>query len=143
MKYALDKPECPDSNWKVISLLGLSGLISLGLALPSLISPVEVASKLGYGAITSTGKGEFMTLYGGFYVGIAVFLLLSARFASLRPGASCFLALSSTGAFVVRAYTIVAFDLTNTIVYQLLVGEIFLAVVGWLCWYWIARDHTG
>ena len=86
-----------------------------------------------------------MTFYGGFYGGIGLFLLVATRLRSLRPGAVAFLAFSATAAIPVRVYSLVQFEATTIVFYQLLAGEILFAVAGWIGWYWVrqARPVSG
>lgn len=129
------------SNTKLVALLGLSGLACLGLGIASLAAPTTTATNLGYEFATTGAKGEFMTFYGGFYTGIGLFLLTATRVGSLRPGATAFLAFSASAAIPVRVYSIVQFDLSGLVFYQLLVGELLFAAAGFLGWYWIDRTE--
>lgn len=127
---------------KVVWLLGLSGIACLGIGAAALDSPAPTAARIGYEFSTPGGQGEFMTFYGGFYAGIGLFLLVATRLQSLRPGAVAFLACSATLAILVRVYSLVQFETTTIVFYQLLAGEILFAVVGWVGWYWVHQAQT-
>lgn len=129
------------SNTKLVALLGLSGLACLGLGITSIVTPTANATRLGYAFAKAGTKGEFMVFYGAFYAGIGLFLLTATRLRSLRPGATAFLAFSASAAFPVRVYSLVQFNVSGLIFYQLLVGELLFAAAGFLGWYWIDRTE--
>lgn len=130
------------SHAKLVGLLGVSGVACLGIGIAALVSPAPTAAQIGYEFSTPGGRGEFMTFYGGFYAGIGLFLLAATRAHSLRPGAVAFLAFSASVAVPVRVYSLIQFDSTAIVFYQLLAGEILFAVAGWVGWYWIRQART-
>jgi hypothetical protein len=42
------------------------------------MSPWKTAASVGYGALSSSGKSEFLVIYGGLQLGLAVFYALTA-----------------------------------------------------------------
>ncbi|WP_193310501.1 DUF4345 family protein [Halorubrum halophilum] len=131
-----------DTGTKLGGLLGLSGIACTVIGLIAVVSPTSTASQLGYSFASLGGQGEFMTFYGGFYAGIGLFLLAAVRIPSLRPGAAAFLACSATAAIPVRVYSLVQFDITAIVFYELLLGEILFATAGWVGWYWAHQART-
>lgn len=94
-----------------------------------LIYTKDVSSMLSYKFLTWGGKSEFLTFYGGFYIGIGVFLLISSFVKRYTEAALLFLSLSSLGALIVRSTALLINDV-ESIFYQLLIGELILLIAG-------------
>lgn len=121
-----------EADTKIATLLLISGIACLGIGTVAVVSPATIASQIGYAFTTPGGRGEFMTFYGGFYIGIGLFLLLAARYQQFRSGAFAFLALSATTAIPVRLYGFLQLGASEPVFYQLLFGELLFATAGWI-----------
>lgn len=128
----------PSGERKVTGVLVLSALACIVTGVVALTSPTALANRVGYTFTEPAGKTEFTTFYGGFYLGIGLFLLVAVQRPALRAGAVAFLALSATVAIPVRVYGILSAETAETVAYGLLLGEILFAGAGWLGWHWLS-----
>jgi hypothetical protein len=133
----LSKLRKPDTKLTIILIL--SGVVCVVGGTAAFAFPVSTARGIGYAFAVPGGKGEFMTFYGGFYAGIGIFLLLAARIRSLQTGAVAFLAVSASTAMLVRVYSLVQFEVSQPIFYELLLGEVLFVAAGCLGWYWTTQ----
>lgn len=124
----------------LVGVLAASGFGCVGIGVTALFFPVASASRLGYEFATVGGRVEFLTFYGGFYLGIGMVLLAATKRPNLRPGAMAFLALSATAAIPVRVGSMIQYGVSEALFYALLIGETAFAAVGWVGWYWTSRS---
>lgn len=128
-----------DSSTPVALILGVMGLMCVAFAAVVLVAPAWSGGAAGYQFDTPGGRVEFMTVYGGFYLGLGVFWLVCARRPSLREAGAAALALTSTGAAVARGFGIARFAAVDPQTLVLFAGEVAFTGIGWMAWYW-SRD---
>lgn len=58
--------------------LGINAILYLGLALWCMILPEKTSAALGFNLVSSSGRSEYLVVYGGMQLGFAVFFALCA-----------------------------------------------------------------
>ena len=115
------------------------GLLYLILAIWCTVSPKVTSEKVGFELVNGTGKSEFMTVYGGLELGLALVLVASA----IRPETvgwgvgACVLIHASLVVF--RSISLFRFDEIGRMTYQLAAGEWAILIVGLIA-LWMQRD---
>jgi hypothetical protein len=109
--------------------LGVIGLLYLGLAAYCAIAPSKAAETVGFELKGGSGRSEFLTVYGGLELGMALVFLLPA--VSGRTTREALLACLVIHACLVltRGASFAMFDGIRSSTYKLAAGEwaIFLA----------------
>lgn len=109
--------------------LAFSGVIYSLLGLWCSFNHRSVSGQMGYALPNPTAEAEFIVVYGGLEIGIGLFLLLSACQAPLQKAALYFVAILHSSLVLARLSTIVAFSGYDSVIYNLLAVEAFLALV--------------
>jgi hypothetical protein len=111
--------------------LAVVGLLYAGLAVYCAVAPNKAADTVVFDVKGGSGRSEFLTVYGGLEMGMAVFFLLGAwRPEYARAGVVACLAIHAC-LVLFRAASFAMFDGIGTDIYKLAVGEwvIFLAAL--------------
>ena len=64
----------------------ISAAVCILVGVWSLLAPTGVAAMIGYGFTGAHGYVEFLSVYGGFYLGLGLFLAVAARWTRWLPG---------------------------------------------------------
>jgi len=129
--------------WAARSFCLVIGLLSVGLALPSIFNPEKTATLVGFTIAKPFGTVEIMALYGGFYGGYGVFLVLAPFIRNWLSPALALIGISGLGAAGLRLYGIFNYQPDDSLVYNLLIGESIMAVGGFLfLWLLSVRQKT-
>ncbi len=99
----------------------------------------ETAATLGFAFAGSHGQVEFLTMYGGFYAGLAVVFLIGVGSRAVATGAMAVLVFSNLGALVGRVAAMVTLDTVSDLLIGLAIGEVVLAALGAWGWHRISR----
>jgi len=119
-------------------LCAISALICAGVGLASLANVEGVAATVGLAFASPAGKVELLAVYGGFYLGVGLFLAVATlRGAFLEP-ALVLVALAATATAVARGLAMLVLAPEAAIAWQLLASEVVWALTGWVGW-WSAR----
>lgn len=115
----------------------IAGLFCLGMGLQSILNPQSIADLIYFEFSRPAGTVEFMTVYGGFFSGIGLFLLLASAVRKHRESALLALGMASLGTFLLRAYGLLTIEQVPFF-FQMLALEAFLTVIGFAGW-WLER----
>ena len=135
------EPAAGERDARVTAILAGIGAITAILAALMLAAPHRFGRGLGYAFAAPSGTVEFVTAYGGFYLGVGVFWLVSAWRTALRAGGAALLAISSTGAAAARGAGAVALGVGDSLTLGLFAGEAAIAALGWAAWFWSLRER--
>ena len=105
------------------------------VSLPTLFNTDGVIETVGFAFTTDFGRSEFVTFYGGLYLGLTVFYVVATVQPALRPGALAFLGFSTVGALATRLATGIG---TDGPWLPLAIAEAVLTVLGFWGW-WLTR----
>jgi hypothetical protein len=108
-------------------ICGLVGVVSI-------VDPGGTAQMIGYALDGAKGTAEFVTVYGGAYIGLAAFLAVALRTPRYLESALGALALIATGAMLARLGGWLILGPEAAITRQLLYTEIGWALSGWIGW---------
>jgi len=113
----------------------LINLIVCGLVgAVSVVDPGGTAKMVGYALNGAKGTAEFVTVYGGAYIGLTAFLVVALRTPRYLEAALGALALIATGAMLARLGGWLILGPEAAITRQLLYTEIGWALSGWIGW---------
>lgn len=115
-------------------MLVINLIICALVGLISLVDPGGTADMVGYALNGAKGTAEFVTVYGGAYVGLAAFLVVALRTPRYLEAALGVLALIATGAMLARLGGWFILGADAAITRQLLYTEIGWALSGWIGW---------
>jgi len=87
--------------------LYLNAILYFGFAVWCTLSPSATSTNLGYQALSNSGRSEYLVIYGGLQLGLAVIFFILARNASyLRLGIIASVALYAP-IVLFRAFTVI------------------------------------
>jgi len=119
--------------------LSLIGLLYIALAAWCSIDPATTSSKVGFERIGGSGRSEFLVIYGGLELGMALVFLM--------PWFNRDFTQASLWACILIHACLVAFRMVSFLIYtdmspltiRLAIGEwvILLTAIG--CWFWTRR----
>ena len=114
------------------TFLALVGIMYLGLAIWCTVSPVVTSEKLGFELKPGSGQSEFLVIYGGLELGMALIFLLPLLREDCVVGSllACVIIHACLVAF--RMYSLFAYSDISAMTYQLAIGEgviLFFSVV--------------
>jgi hypothetical protein len=124
-----------DSSRLVTAVLAGMGLMCVVFAAVVLVAPDAVRRAVGYRFGGPAARADFMTVYGGFYLGLGGFWLVCAARSRLHEAGAAALALSSTGAAFARGLGIILLGAVDPQTLVLFAGEVAFTAVGWAAWY--------
>lgn len=116
--------------WVVQSISAVSAIVCASIAWSAFAAADTTAANLGFAFTDPAGRVEFVTFYGGFYLGVTVLFLWAVRDRTIAHGAMAFLLLGNAGAFVGRVITVLSTGTSTGLIIGLAVGEIVLAGLG-------------
>ena len=111
------------------------GLLYAGLAIYCAVAPNKAADTVGLELKGGSGRSEFLTVYGGLEMGMALFFLLAAwRPEHARSGVlACFAIHFCLVAF--RSVSFAMFDDITPSTYKLAVGEWVIFIASIAAWW--------
>lgn len=114
--------------------LALVGFLYVGLATWCVLAPQTTSEKVGFQLLGGSGKSEFMTVYGGLELGMALSFLLPIfkRDATEYALLSCLLIHVSLVVF--RSLSFAMFENIGSMTYRLAIGEWVIAVASVAIW---------
>lgn len=119
--------------------------VYIGLAFWCTFSPESTSKKVGLRLEGGSGRSEFMTVYGGLELGIAIVLLLAVfRNETVTYGVIACVAIH--GAVVLfRTISLLMFDNIDSFTWRLAIGEWAVLLLGLFVWYLIqsGKAETG
>lgn len=117
------------------SYLVLVGLLYLGLGLYCAFAPGAASKKVGFGLQGANGTSEFITVYGGLEVALAVlfFLALLSDEATRASLLACLIIHACLVLF--RTASILLLDGVGGSIYRLAIGEWVILLAGLTVWY--------
>ena len=119
----------------------LVAVLYLALAIWCTVAPKTTSGKVGFELVSGTGKSEFMTVYGGLELGLAL-VLLAAVFRPETVGwgvSACVLIHASLVLF--RSLSLFRFDDIGAMTYQLAAGEWLILIMGLIAM-WLQRGTS-
>lgn len=123
-------------------LFGLFGFSFLSLGSLCFTQPEMTASLLGYDFLNESGLSEFITVYGGFYMGIGLCIGLGAILVSFQKPICLFVAITSTLSAFARIYSFVLLSPSSSLVYQAAIVEIGVSIIAWVGVYLLQRQES-
>ena len=113
--------------------LTLVGIIYLGLAVWCSVSPAVTSEKVGFKLNPGSGQSEFLVIYGGLELGLALIFLLplvreDCLFSSLL---ACVLIHACLVVF--RTISLFLFSDISPMTYQLAIGEWVILILALIC----------
>ncbi len=110
-------------------------LLYISLAIWCTVAPRMTSEKVGFQLIGGSGQSEFLTVYGGLEIGVALVLLYFALFRpdTIRDGVLvCVLIHGSLVVF--RSVSLFAFEGIGSFTYRLAIGEWAIFLLGLAIW---------
>jgi len=119
--------------------LTVVGLMYVGLAAWCSIDPATTSTKVGFDRIGGSGQSEFLVIYGGLELGIAMVFLLPWINRDYTHAAllACLLIHGCLVAF--RTVSLFLYSDISSMTYKLAIGEWVILVAGIACW-WLSRE---
>lgn len=119
----------------------LSLIVCAGVGIVSLVAPANTAGSIGLAFDSSAGRAEFLTVYGGFYLGISAYLVFALLNRHFLESALAFLAFAATGAMLARLGAWYWLSPEGGMTQRLLISEVIWAASGWIGWAaaWFSR----
>ena len=119
------------------------GLLYAGLAIWCSVSPAVTSDKVGFEIKPGSGQSEFLTVYGGLEMGMAlIFLLPMFRsdylFSSML---ACCLIHACLVAF--RSLSFILYTDISAMTYKLAAGEWVILIVSIICLWFLRAPSTG
>ncbi len=134
-------PNARSRDKRVTAILGGMGLMCVLFGLGVVVVPTWVGEVIGYRFATDGAKLDFTTVYGGFFGALGVFWLLSPWRPEWREAGAALLAITSTGAMVVRGTGAMILGITELQTLGIFAGELLMTAVGWATWGWSWRER--
>ena len=115
-------------------------VLYMGLALWCTIQPDVTSKKVGFQLTGGSGKSEFITVYGGLELAMAL-LLIAGVFRAEWLSASLFACVVMHACLVLfRTYTLIRISDIDGFTYRLAIGEWVILLVGLIGFYQITRN---
>ena len=111
-------------------LILLVALPSIGVGVVSLFAPEFVAATVGFAFETPLGRSEIMTFYGGFYLGLGLFMLLGVFRPKLRYPLAIAMLFTAIPSVLARTASILVLRISDGTVFLLLGAELAYLAVG-------------
>lgn len=126
--------------WVARIVLGLMALYCAGQAVAVWANPDGIATAIHLALTDASGRAEFMTIYGGFFLGLGVFFGLGALSPRFREAGLVLLTLSMVATAATRAL-LIATTPTDPVSTVTLWFEIGFAAAGAVGWWAHGRDR--
>lgn len=113
--------------------LWLNALMYVAFAAWCTLLPTKTSEAIGFAFTKASGKSEYITVYGGLEMGLALFFLFAALSPSLRTAGLLFALLLYGCLALWRIGTVLTLDGLGAFPYAMLSIEVsFAGVAGWL-----------
>lgn len=112
------------------SYLIIVGLLYLGLAVWCTCAPLVTSNKVGFELKGGSGQSEFMTVYGGLELGLALILLLAAFRTSMLEFGLLSCVILHAALVVFRSASLFRFSDFEGMTYRLAIGEWVILLTG-------------
>lgn len=130
-----------DSREKMIAkiFLTLVGMMYLGLAVWCSVSPAVTSDKVGFDLKPGSGQSEFLVIYGGLELGLAlIFLLPLVREDYLTSSLlACVLIHACLVAF--RTVSLFLYSDIPSMTYKLAIGEWVILILAIVCMFYVKQ----
>ena len=113
--------------------LTLVGLMYVGLSLWCSLSPEVTSGKVGFELLGGAGKSEFLTIYGGLEMGMALIFLLPLVRSEFLTGSLTSCVLIHACLVLYRTIGFFLFTDISSMTYRLAAGEWIILTVGIMC----------
>lgn len=114
----------------------LNALLYAVFAAACTLMPEKAARAVGFELPGGSGRSEFVTVYGGLELAMALFFAIGAWRAEWREGALLFAVLLYGCLVVFRIGTLIAFEGIGRLTYLTFGLELVLGVAGAALWVW-------
>ena len=104
--------------------------------------PEKTAGAVGFDFRSGSGKSEFITVYGGLELAMAVFFAIGAMREEFRAGALLFALLLYACLSIFRVYTLVTVDGIGRLTYGTFALEVVLGLIAAGLWWADARPRS-
>jgi hypothetical protein len=113
--------------------LAIIGLMYLGLAVWCSVSPSTTSGKVGFDLKPGSGQSEFLVIYGGLELGLALIFLLPLVRAEFLASSllACVLIHACLVAF--RTVSLFLYSDISSMTYKLAIGEWVILILAVLC----------
>jgi hypothetical protein len=110
----------------------------IGFSLWCTIAPEKTASSLGLTFRSGSGKSEYITVYGGLEMGVALFFLIAALTPKYQEPGLLFAVFFYGGLVVFRLFTFATVTGIERITHGFGASELVLGLIG--AWLWWTRE---
>lgn len=114
--------------------LFLNAAAYVGFALWCTFAPVTTADALGLQFRSGSGRSEYITVYGGLEMGVAIFFLVAAMQPKYQEAGLLFAVLFYAGLIVFRAYTLVTVPGIERMTYYFAGSELLFGLAAIALW---------
>lgn len=115
--------------------LFLNAFAYIGFALWCAIAPVTTANAIGLQFRSGSGRSEYITVYGGLEMGVALFFLVAAMQPKYQEAGLLFAVLFYGGLIVFRAYTLVTVPGIERVTYYFAGSELLFGLAAIALWF--------
>ncbi len=118
--------------------LSIIGLMYVALAAWCSMDPATTSHKVGFDRLGGSGRSEFLVIYGGLELGMALIFLMPwvQRDFTLASLWACILIHACLVVF--RTASFFMYDEISSLTYKLAVGEWIILLSGLGVWYWFS-----
>jgi len=113
--------------------LGLVGLLYAGLAIWCSVSPATTSDKVGFELKSGSGQSEFLTVYGGLELGMALIFLLPLIRSEYLGSSLMACVLIHVCLVLFRTISFYLYADLSSMTYKLAAGEWVILILGILC----------
>jgi hypothetical protein len=111
-------------------LLAVAALSCFVVGAVSLVAPGFVTELVGLAFAEPLGRAEVMTFYGGFYIGMGVFLAIAIAKPDYSRAAGLAMLVTGGGAAIARLASLLLLGVSGIIGWLLLFAEVLYTLVG-------------
>jgi len=111
-------------------LLAIAALSCFVVGAFALVLPGFVADLVGLAFAEPLGRAEIMTFYGGFYVGMGVFLCIALAKPDYSRAAGLAMLVTGGGAAIARLVSLLLLSVSGSVGWVLLLAEVIYTLVG-------------
>lgn len=113
--------------------LALCGLLYAGLAIWCTVSPEVTSEKVGFEIKPGSGQSEFVTVYGGLEMGLAIIFLLPLFRSDLLFSSLLACVVIHACLVIFRSFSFFLFTDISSMTYKLAAGEWVILIIGVIC----------
>ncbi len=115
--------------------LTVVGLVYLSLAVWWAVAPAQTSAKVGFALEGGSGRSEFLAVYGGLELGLALVFLMPLVFDRSTAFALVSCVLIHGGLVLCRSAGFALFSGIGSTTVRLAIGEWVILLTGLACWY--------